>query len=105
MYVRIWVDAKKREVGLSQVMNDSIGFDHCISLEEFTEPSSGYVIADSCELGAEVHVSKERKRGEHIMLFRPPVMQNQVWKIPKFSGFSAEHFLCSETFICGKHKW
>lgn len=105
MYVRIWVDAKKKEVGLSLVMNDSIGFDHCISLEEFTEPSSGYVIADSCVLGAEVHVSKERKRGEHIMLFRLPLMQNQVWKIPKFSGLSAELFLCSETFICGKQKW
>lgn len=56
---------KKKEVGLCQVMNDSIGFDHCISLEEFTEPSSGYVIADSCVLGAEVHVSKEKKRRAH----------------------------------------
>lgn len=59
--VRIWVDAERKERDLSQVMHDSIGFDHCISLEEFTDASNGYVIADTCLLGAEVHVSKDGK--------------------------------------------
>lgn len=94
--VRYWVDAERKQRDVSQVMHDSIGFDHCISLEEFTDASNGYVIADTCLLGAEVHVSKDGKALSRCQLLHifPIIVCTPL--------ISCCHFVCYRDFeiIC-----
>ncbi|XP_042508648.1 uncharacterized protein LOC122084455 isoform X2 [Macadamia integrifolia] len=82
------------------------GFDRLISLNEFNDPTNGYVVKDTCVFGAEVFVQKESVagKGECLLITAGPVSCNHTWKIKKFSELVGEsHF--SEVFTASGHKW
>ncbi|KAM1327861.1 hypothetical protein ACFX13_012240 [Malus domestica] len=98
-------DANKKEICFHGMMRYS-GFDKLIALKSFTDASNGYVIDDSCVIGAEVFVCKEKRagKGESISMIEVGVMCKHVWKVENFSKLSAD--CCeSEPFTAGERKW
>lgn len=74
------------------------GFDDFISLETFTDASMGYLVDDTCEFGAEVYVSKERRRGvECLSMIKDAVTHKLEWKVDNFSKLNAKSIV-SELF-------
>ncbi|KAJ8528911.1 hypothetical protein K7X08_030651 [Anisodus acutangulus] len=82
------------------------GFDRFMSQEAFNNPENGYIVDDTCVLGAEVYVCGEkfRGRGDCLSMVKDPISYKHAWKIDKFSALSAD---CedSKTFMAGEHKW
>lgn len=82
------------------------GFDQFLSIKAFTEASNGFLVDDTCVLGAEVFVSKERSmgKGECLSMVKDAVMYKHVWKIDSFSKITTD---CqdSKTFSSGEQKW
>ncbi|CAN6726704.1 unnamed protein product [Malus baccata var. baccata] len=82
------------------------GFVKLVTLKSFTDASNGYVVDDSCVIGAEVFVCKERRagNGESISMIKDAVMCKHVWKVENFSELGTE---CSksEPFNAGERKW
>ncbi|XP_048427957.1 uncharacterized protein LOC103961303 isoform X1 [Pyrus x bretschneideri] len=98
-------DANKKELCFHGMMR-YLGFDKLITLKSFTDASNGYVIDDSCVIGAEVFVCNERRagKGESISMIEVGVMCKHVWKVENFSRLSAD--CCeSEPFPAGERKW
>ncbi|TQD83531.1 hypothetical protein C1H46_030912 [Malus baccata] len=98
-------DANKKEKCFHGMMRYS-GFDKLVTLQSFTDASNGYVVDDSCVIGAEVFVCKERRAGnrESISMIKDAVMCKHVWKVENFSELGTE---CSksEPFTAGERKW
>ncbi|KAM2541733.1 hypothetical protein TB2_021262 [Malus domestica] len=82
------------------------GFDQFLPHKAFTQASNGFLIDDTCVLGAEVFVSKERSegKGERLSMVKDPVMYKNTWRINNVSKLDAESY-DSNTFIAGDHKW
>ncbi|XP_060186753.1 protein RESTRICTED TEV MOVEMENT 3-like [Lycium barbarum] len=82
------------------------GFDRFMSQEAFSNPENGYVVDDTCVLGAEVYVCQEKfpGRGDCLSMVKDPISFEHTWKINTFSAITAN---CedSRTFIAGEHKW
>ncbi|KAM0984666.1 hypothetical protein EV2_012444 [Malus domestica] len=98
-------DANKKEKCFHGMMRYS-GFDKLVTLKSFTDASNGYVVDDSCVIGAEVFVYKERRAGnrESISMIKDAVMCKHVWKVENFSELGTE--CCkSEPFTAGERKW
>ncbi|KAM1742121.1 hypothetical protein ACFX12_012154 [Malus domestica] len=98
-------DANKKEKCFHGVMRYS-GFDRLITLKSFTDASNGYVIDDSCVIGAEVFVCKERRarKGESISMVKVAVMCKHVWKVENFSKLGADPYK-SEPFTARERNW
>ncbi|XP_018502334.2 uncharacterized protein LOC103944789 [Pyrus x bretschneideri] len=98
-------DANKKEKCFHGMMRYS-GFDKLVTLKSFTDASNGYVVDDSCVIGAEVFLCKERRagKGESISMIKDAVMCKHVWKVENFSELGNE--CCkSEPFTAGERKW
>ncbi|KAJ7980458.1 Ubiquitin carboxyl-terminal hydrolase 12 [Quillaja saponaria] len=82
------------------------GFDKFISLKDFNGGSNGYVLDDNCVFGAEVFVSKEKrkKRREYLTMMKDSIMKKDDWKIENFSKLDAE-FYESNPFEVGDQIW
>ncbi|KAM3339016.1 hypothetical protein P3S68_031102 [Capsicum galapagoense] len=82
------------------------GFDRFMSQEAFNNPENGYVVDDTCVLGAEVYVCQEKFRGreDRFSMVKDPIAYKHTWKINKFSALTAD---CedSKTFMAGEHNW
>ncbi|KAJ8573981.1 hypothetical protein K7X08_010492 [Anisodus acutangulus] len=82
------------------------GFDRFMSQEAFNNPENGYIVDDTCVLGAEVYVCQEkfRGRGDCLSMVKDPISYKHAWQIDKFSALIAD---CedSKTFMEGEHKW
>ncbi|XP_068331641.1 ubiquitin C-terminal hydrolase 12-like [Pyrus communis] len=99
------LQANKKEKCFHGMMRYS-GFDKLVTLKSFTDASNGYVVDDSCVIGAEVFVCKERRagNGESISMIKDAVMCKHVWKVENFSELGPE--CCkSEPFTAGERKW
>ncbi|BFG14823.1 hypothetical protein CerSpe_010970 [Prunus speciosa] len=98
-------DANEKEKCLHEMMH-CLGVDQFISFEAFTDVSKGYLMGDSCVLGADVFVFKERRKckGECLSMIKDSVMRKHVWKVENFSKLDAESY-CSESFTAGDQKW
>lgn len=83
-----------------------LGVDQFISFEAFTDVSKGYLTGDTCVLGADVFVFKERRKckGECLSMIKDSVMRKHVWKVENFSKLDAESYY-SESFTAGDQKW
>ncbi|XP_021807959.1 MATH domain and coiled-coil domain-containing protein At3g58220-like [Prunus avium] len=83
-----------------------VGFDRVIPLKAFSVASNGYLIDDTCVLGAEVFVCKERRAGKAECLSRinNAFMNKHCWKIESFSMLKSQ-CLQSELFTAGGQKW
>ncbi|KAK9926233.1 hypothetical protein M0R45_023474 [Rubus argutus] len=69
------------------------GFDRFIPLEDFSDASNSYLVDDTCKFGAEVFVSKRRRKcaGDlHKYVNLNTVTYKYVWMIPNFSKLYAE---------------
>ncbi|KAJ0035163.1 hypothetical protein Pint_24215 [Pistacia integerrima] len=82
------------------------GFDRFIPTKVFSDASYGYLVDDTCELGAEVFVSKERSRGkaECLEMIKDPGSFKHVWKIETFSMLASEYY-DSKEFTAAGFKW
>ena len=59
------------------------GFDEFIQLSTFNDSRYGFLVEDTCVLGAEVFVCRERSRGkgEILSMMKPPPTFKYTWKI------------------------
>ncbi|KAJ0035164.1 hypothetical protein Pint_24214 [Pistacia integerrima] len=82
------------------------GFDQFIPIKVFTDASNGYLVDDTCVLGAEVFVSKERStgKGECLHMIEDPRCFKHVWKIENFSKLASEYY-DSKEFTAAGYKW
>ncbi|XP_031391066.1 uncharacterized protein LOC116203472 [Punica granatum] len=82
------------------------GFDQLIPLKTFTDSLNGYLVDDTCVLGAEVFVSKERSmgKGESLVMIKDALSNKHRWKIDNFSNLDKEYY-DSSIFPAGNYKW
>ncbi|KAM0988029.1 hypothetical protein ACFX13_012255 [Malus domestica] len=82
------------------------GFDQFLSHKAFTEASNGFLIDDTCVLGAEVFVPKERStgKGECLSLVKDPVMYKNTSRIDNVSKLDAKSYDL-KIFIARDQKW
>ncbi|KAG5239434.1 MATH domain and coiled-coil domain-containing protein [Salix suchowensis] len=82
------------------------GFDHFIQLSTFNDARHGFLLGDTCVLGAEVYVSGERSRGEGevLSMAKEPPTHKYTWNIVNFSKLD-EKPTESPLFRTGDHQW
>ncbi|OWM63253.1 hypothetical protein CDL15_Pgr010653 [Punica granatum] len=82
------------------------GFDQLIPLKTFTDSRNGYLEDDTCVLGAEVFVSKERStgKGENLVMIKDALSNQHYWMINNFSKLDKEYYI-SSIFLAGNYKW
>ncbi|KAJ6317175.1 hypothetical protein OIU76_012845 [Salix suchowensis] len=82
------------------------GFDQFIQLSAFNDARHGFLLGDTCVLGAEVYVSGERSRGEGevLSMAKEPPTHKYTWKIVNFSKLD-ENPEESPIFSTGDHQW
>ncbi|KAH8501885.1 hypothetical protein H0E87_016600 [Populus deltoides] len=82
------------------------GFDQFIKLSTFNDARYGFVLEDTCVLGAEVFVCGERSRGkgEVLSMKKDPTASKYTWKIVNFSKLD-EKRQESQIFSTGDHQW
>ncbi|XP_031376430.1 MATH domain and coiled-coil domain-containing protein At3g58250-like [Punica granatum] len=82
------------------------GFNQLIPLKTFADSRNGYLVDDTCVLGAEVFVSKERStgKGESLVMIKDALSNNHYWKIDNFSKLDKEYY-DSSIFLAGNYKW
>ncbi|XP_043704401.1 protein RESTRICTED TEV MOVEMENT 3-like [Telopea speciosissima] len=98
-------DAKGR-VKRFRASKTQCGFNRLITLNQFNDPTNGYLVNDNCVFGAEVFVHKESVagQGERLLMTAGPVSCNHTWKIQKFSELVNECH-SSQVFTAGSHNW
>ncbi|GFQ02798.1 math domain and coiled-coil domain-containing protein at3g58210 [Phtheirospermum japonicum] len=79
------------------------GFSKFISKKELTDPSSGYLVNDSCVFGAEVFVNRNTAVAECLILKIDEVPYKQEFKIENFSKSKCKW--TSGEFTAGGCKW
>ncbi|XP_011014955.1 PREDICTED: ubiquitin carboxyl-terminal hydrolase 13-like [Populus euphratica] len=87
-------------------LNLQSGFDQFIKLSTFNDARYGFVLEDTCVLGAEVFVCGERSRGkgEVLSMTKDPTASKYAWKIVMFSELD-EKRQESQIFSTGDHQW
>ncbi|XP_010524595.1 PREDICTED: MATH domain and coiled-coil domain-containing protein At3g27040 [Tarenaya hassleriana] len=82
------------------------GFDKFISIGEFYDASNGFLLEDTCVLGADVFVSKERSsgRGECLSMIKDPSSSKHVWRVDNVSKLDKNCYF-SDAFFSGDRKW
>lgn len=87
-------------------MKSESGLDQFIPLRAFNDSQNGYLVDDTCVLGAEVFVSKEMSRGsgESIIMLKDRLSRNFIWQIDNFSAMDKEYY-DSNRFSAGNYKW
>ncbi|KAF8038995.1 hypothetical protein BT93_B1520 [Corymbia citriodora subsp. variegata] len=82
------------------------GFDQFIPLETLHDARNGYLMDDTCVLGAEVSVTREKStgQGENLSMIKDAVSQRHVWNVMNFLKLDKE-FYDSTVFMAGNHKW
>ncbi|KAL1825773.1 hypothetical protein ACET3Z_012551 [Daucus carota] len=82
------------------------GFDKFISLEEFEEPTNGYLVNDTSIFGVEVYVSaggSSRLGESHSISKVGNISGKYKWVITKFSELGLHRD--SDEFVVGGYKW
>ncbi|KAL2459799.1 uncharacterized protein Fot_54543 [Forsythia ovata] len=79
------------------------GFSTFIQTETLIDPSSGYLVDDTCVFGAEVFVVKNKGTKECLSLLKATDPFKREFKISRFSRLGKIWF--SEEFKAGDHKW
>ncbi|KAJ6901447.1 hypothetical protein NC651_019269 [Populus alba x Populus x berolinensis] len=100
-----WLDAAGKERRFHG-LNLQSGFDQFIKLSTFNDARYGFLLEDTCVLGAEVFVCGERSRGkgEVLSMTKYPPASKYTWKIVNFSKLD-EKRQESQIFSTGDHKW
>ncbi|GLU05158.1 hypothetical protein SLE2022_222720 [Rubroshorea leprosula] len=82
------------------------GFDQFLPLRTFNDVSNGYLVDDTCVLGAEVFVTKEMStgKGEHLSMIKDATSSKHIWRIESFSTKQLECY-DSQTFFSGDYNW
>ncbi|KAJ6901444.1 hypothetical protein NC651_019266 [Populus alba x Populus x berolinensis] len=82
------------------------GFDQFIKLSTFNDARYGFLLDDTCVLGAEVFVCGEgsRGKGEVLSMKEDPTASKYTWKIVNFSELD-EKRQESQIFSTGDHQW
>ncbi|XP_024462157.2 uncharacterized protein LOC7498226 [Populus trichocarpa] len=83
------------------------GFDQFIQLSTFNDSRYGFLLEDTCVLGAEVFVRRERSRGKGevlSMIKQPTAAFKHTWKIENFLKLD-EKRQESQTFSSASEKW
>ena len=83
------------------------GFDQFIPLKAFNDASNGYLVDDTCVVGAEVFVCRERStgEGETLSMIKDAIMYKHVWKVENFSKLDDDGYTDSRAFNAGDQKW
>ncbi|KAJ0092357.1 hypothetical protein Patl1_24777 [Pistacia atlantica] len=78
-----WLGDSQRKQRRFRRLTPEWGFDQFIPITVFSDSSNGYLVDDTCELGAEVFVRKERStgKGECLKMIKDPGGFNHLWKI------------------------
>ncbi|XP_073266965.1 uncharacterized protein [Populus alba] len=87
-------------------LNLQSGFDQFIKLSTFNDARYGFLLEDTCVLGAEVFVCGERSRGkgEVLSMKKDPTASKYAWKIVNFFKLD-EKRQESQIFSTGDHQW
>lgn len=83
------------------------GFDYFLPLQEFYDPSRGYMVEENCVFGVEVSVIREKvtRKAEFLSMIREPLAPfKNIWPVINFSTSNTE-FFDSSMFISGDQKW
>ncbi|KAM5568571.1 hypothetical protein ABKV19_016231 [Rosa sericea] len=101
-------DANKKEKKYCfyrTIVGGLAGFDRFISIEDFTDAFNGYLIDDTCEFGADVFVSKSRRKGkgERVSMNLNTIMYKHTWKVTDFSKLDTPS--CSQPFTAADQKY
>ncbi|XP_040374726.1 uncharacterized protein LOC112199518 [Rosa chinensis] len=100
-------DAFTRNFCFRREMSGAVGFDKLVSLRDFTDASSGYLIDDKCVFGAEVFVCNGRRPVPQAdcLSIRKTTSQKykHTWKVRNFSSLAAQCY--EERFTAGGQKW
>lgn len=88
------------------------GFSKFLSLEDFNQPTNGYLVKDTCFVGAEVYVIHSLGVGKCLSLEKfENLSYKHTWKLSRISECSEKYGgysdLCwySDEFYVGSYKW
>ncbi|KAG5514267.1 hypothetical protein RHGRI_035615 [Rhododendron griersonianum] len=93
-----------RKVKRLHAMKTEWGIADFIDLDEFSDPSNGFLINDTCVFGVDIFVLKQTSKGECLSLLDEPATGKHTWKIKSFSNLTLDRYE-SEAFTVGDHKW
>ena len=82
------------------------GLSKFISLEDFNAPASGFLVNDTCFIGAEVYVIQSPSICESLSMlnFDDDISFKYTWKLTGFSGL-VDECCYSDEFAFGNYKW
>ncbi|PIA60379.1 hypothetical protein AQUCO_00300105v1 [Aquilegia coerulea] len=77
------------------------GYSQLIPVATFKDPSSGYLVDDTCIFGAEVFVAKSTGEGECFSMIEDATSYKHTWKIESFSLIKDKEVHKSELISAG----
>ncbi|XP_040992262.1 uncharacterized protein LOC121239172 isoform X2 [Juglans microcarpa x Juglans regia] len=80
------------------------GFNQLLSHDTLNDPSNGYIVDDSCILGAEVLVMKRTGRGVCLSMIKQPQTNYFTWRVDNFVARKNDYYY-SDVFIVEGRKW
>ncbi|KAK3434047.1 hypothetical protein EUGRSUZ_D01484 [Eucalyptus grandis] len=95
---------KGKELRAFSRATTKLGLPKFLSLETFNDPKNGYCMDDHCIFGAEVMVSKSKRKMETLTIVKNPPQNTITCKIPQFST-SSKHPQYSKAFKVGEWEW
>ncbi|KAG7990176.1 hypothetical protein I3843_02G012200 [Carya illinoinensis] len=80
------------------------GFAQLLSHDTLSDPSNGYIVDDSCILGAEVFVIKGIGKGVCLSMINQPQINYFTWRVDKFDTLKESYYF-SNVFPVEGRKW
>ncbi|XP_041001380.1 probable inactive serine/threonine-protein kinase fnkC [Juglans microcarpa x Juglans regia] len=80
------------------------GFAQLLSHDTLNDPSNGYIVDDSCILGAEVFVIKGTGRGVCLSMIKQPQINYFTWRVDSFDA-RKDYYYLSNVFVVEGRKW
>ncbi|KAG7990168.1 hypothetical protein I3843_02G011900 [Carya illinoinensis] len=80
------------------------GFAQLLSHDTLNDPLNGYIIDNSCILGAEVFVIKGIGKGVRLSMIDQPQINYFTWRVDKFGSLKGNYYF-SDVFLVRARKW
>ncbi|XP_038695147.1 MATH domain and coiled-coil domain-containing protein At3g58410-like isoform X1 [Tripterygium wilfordii] len=98
------VEAADGEISRFHATKTEWGFAQFLSIKSFHDASNGYLVGDTCIIGAEVLVVGSNRKQDALLMIKSPPNNIMTWTLTKFSTLHDDNYL-SEVFTIEESKW
>ncbi|XP_038695149.1 MATH domain and coiled-coil domain-containing protein At3g58260-like isoform X2 [Tripterygium wilfordii] len=98
------IEAANGKISRFHATKTEWGFGKFLSLKSFHDASNGYLVGDTCIIGAEVLVVESNRKQDALLMIKSPPNNIMTWTPTKVSTLHGEEYV-SQVFTVEESKW